>query len=400
MGILHGGKCAAIFAAFACALGMGGQVLAQKKGAEAPGAKRVVVYARNDSGNAKLDGSVRFLERAVESRLNAAGFAVVDRELAVKSLQEYLDRPQAADKAAVEKAKEIFEKSGFGANLFADASGLRVAEIIGADYVLTLGLGSFAVDKRLYSGYGISTDNENHVLRSNYSFGKIAGGGAGITGGAVKSSAVLRRTDGSLPDGGDILNSLVEDTARQVAMEVSKSLIVKNDTPDAPQMSDVSIVFALEELYLPEFVKKDGEFVLTGRNVPFHIPYVTALVDGVARTVGGSISLSKGLHTLKISQADIAPVEMHINVTGELGQRLALSLKISEDARRRWKDDLEFVEKIKARAARSDDLRKLTDAEAERLRGVGKSFENSGFKVNIDADNLPEVHRTQSIFGQ
>ena len=57
-----------------------------------------------------------------------------------------------------------------------------------------------------------------------------------------------------------------------------------------------------------------------------------------------------------------------------------------------------FVEEMKNRAKLSDDRRILTEAEAERIRGIARMFEQSGFKV--DAKALPEIRRTQSIFGQ
>ena len=63
-----------------------------------------------------------------------------------------------------------------------------------------------------------------------------------------------------------------------------------------------------------------------------------------------------------------------------------------------FKADAEFVEEMKKRAMASDSALEISAAEAERIRGAAKMYEQSGFKV--DAKALPEINKTQSIFGQ
>ena len=143
---------------------------------------------------------------------------------------------------------------------------------------------------------------------------------------------------------------------------------------------------------------KNGRYELASTVFPVKIPYVTADIDGMAHTLGGKIRLSKGVHVLKIDQRDIVPIEKTFNITGSPDQTLAFTLNLTDGARNRLKADMAFLEEMKNRAKLSDERRILTDAEADRIRGMAKMFEQSGFKV--DAKALPEIRRTQSIFGQ
>ena len=82
-------------------------------------------------------------------------------------------------------------------------------------------------------------------------------------------------------------------------------------------------------------------------------------------------------------------------MTGKKGQVIAFSLQLTDEARQRWKSDMSFIEKMKAKTM-------LSEAEAARIRGVAKMMEQSGIRYDfkVDAKEMPEVHETQSIFGQ
>ena len=161
---------------------------------------------------------------------------------------------------------------------------------------------------------------------------------------------------------------------------------------------ELEILFEIRDLSMPEIVSKDGKYVLGSNSIPVRIAYINAEIDGISRNIGEKIKLTKGLHTFRISQKDIEPLEKNINVTGDANQRIAFSLQLDDNARNRFKNDMAFIEQMKAKAQASDNARILTEAEADKIRGIAKMFEQSGFKV--DAKALPEINKTQSIFGQ
>lgn len=149
---------------------------------------------------------------------------------------------------------------------------------------------------------------------------------------------------------------------------------------------------------MPEIVRENGKYALSKNTLPVSVSSVSAEIDGIAQTLGGKISLPRGIHTLVIRQSGLEPLEKNINITGASGQRLTFSLRPDAATRAAFKADAEFVEEMKKRAMASDSALEISAAEAERIRGAAKMYEQSGFKV--DAKALPEINKTQSIFGQ
>ena len=366
-----------------------------------PELKKVAIFVRNDSGKAVLDDKAKFLESSIGARLNNMGFGVVNHDLVVRNLNAYLGDPNAKYRSIGEKVKKLTEGESVDAKLFENASGLRLAEMIGADYIMSVSYSSLGTEKKSFSGYGIQTVNLQYNLRGNYSLYE-GGGGTGTAGGVVKASKSVRQTENLVTVSDDILNGLVDDIADQMASLLNKQrqagqIIAKEDSA-----GEIEIYCEIEAMSFPEIIEKDGKYSVGTGVLPATIPYVMADIDGVAQTIGGKIQLSKGLHIFKINQKDIVPIEKNIFVTGRPGQVISFSLSLSDEARQRWKDDMRFIETMKDRARESDNRRILTEAEAARVKGIAEMYQNSGFKigVKVDAKNLPDVKQSQSIFGQ
>ena len=340
--------------------------------------KRVALFVRNDSGNPKLADSGKNLEFALSARLNNLGFAVVDHDLALRNLNDYLGNPNAKYRSDE------------------NAPGLRIAEFIGADYILSVSIGGLTAERKVFDGYDIKTLNTTYRLRASYNI--YGGDGAGTAGGAVGAQKTVRQTGNLVEISDDVLDSLLEDAAAQAAAKLGVQNEEGKIVSKGVSFGEVKIVCELADLSFPEVVLKNGRYELASTVFPVKIPYVTADIDGMAHTLGGKIRLSKGVHVLKIDQRDIVPIEKTFNITGSPDQTLAFTLNLTDGARNRLKADMAFLEEMKNRAKLSDERRILTDAEADRIRGMAKMFEQSGFKV--DAKALPEIRRTQSIFGQ
>lgn len=394
----------ALFAALFAAQAACGVFAAQENRAgENPGGgerqKKVAVYARNDSGDKALDSKVRTFELAVAARLNNMGFGVIDRGIAAESLDAYLSPARAGGGAERSSAAGNAAEDSPGTRLFKGASGLRVAELVGADYVLVVGFSGFGSERKSYRGYGIETSGETFALRADYA---LSGGtdAAGISGGAVRATKTLSRIPGLSVDSNDVLNELVENLADEVARSLSERVKPAELPSKAAARGEVEIVCTLDELSMPEVVFEGGKYVLKPNLIPATVPYINAEIDGVAQTVGGRVSLARGLHILRVKQADIEPFEANIFVTGAPNQILRFALKLSDSARARWKEDLEFLERVKRLALEASDASVLTRAQAERLMGIAEMYKNSGYNIRIDAKNLPEIRKSQSLFGQ
>ncbi|OQB88689.1 MAG: PEGA domain protein [Verrucomicrobia bacterium ADurb.Bin122] len=121
---------------------------------------------------------------------------------------------------------------------------------------------------------------------------------------------------------------------------------------------------------------------------------VVVEVDGVAvGTAPGEISLKPGFSKLRLTREGFKPWERTINAVN--GQTLTVALEMSAEGYARWQESTAFINTLKNNA-------KLTDAEAQKLRGQAKMFEQSGYKmdVTVKTDKALQINNTtNSIFG-
>ncbi len=362
--------------------------------------RKVVVFARNDSADKALDTKAKPLELAVCAKLNELGLSAIDYDMAIRSLNDYLSNPNAKYLSDAEKLKASLEEN-VGAAIFAGASGQRAAELLGADYILSVSISSLGKSEKKFSGYGINTVNTLYTLRSSYSL-LSANNAAGTSGGLVDCTLTMRKTDNLSETTDDIIGKLVFDTAEKVAMKLKQAQESGRISSNADAESgDVEILFSIEQMSFPEVVQNEnGQYVLGSNIIPVEISNVSAYIDGVQVPMGGKMKLSKGFHSLKLSHPDLESHISSIYVAADSKQTLTIPLALTNAARQRWKDNLTFLESIKERAKASDDNRTITNAEAERLKGIAETFRNSGYKIDVKASEIPQINRVQSIFAQ
>ncbi len=357
--------------------------------------KKVAIYVANDTGNVELNDKTKSLEMSLSARINNIGFSVVNHELVIKNLNDYLNNPNSKNRAVAAKLKNNLKDESLGTKIFEESSGVRLAELLGADYIIVVSFDSFGSEKKSFSGYGVKTENTVYKLRTNYNL-YDAGMGTGSVGGAIETDKVVRQIENLNVDDNDLLNELVAETAKQITASLDTQNKDNRVAAKADARGRITINFVIENMSMPELVKKGDNYIISTNSIPLTIPSVNADIDGVSQTLGGQLSLAKGIHTLKINQKDIVAVEKNINVTGEENQIITFVLQLTDDARMRWKADMAFIEEIKNRAKMSQERGIITEAEAVRIRAIGKMYEQSGFKV--DAKSLPEIQKTQSIF--
>lgn len=375
----------------------GASSVGETAGRAAP--QKVAVVVANDSGNSALDAKTKALEKSLSARLSNEGFGIVDYDLAVRNLNDYLGDPNAKFRSSAAALKRALDsKESAGSTLVSDASGVRLGGLVGADYILSVSVASYSVEKRKSSVYGVATENTVYKLRINSTLHVLSDSAYSVAGASSLSEKTQRNTaDISVSDDG-VLDELVADAAERTAEFFA--FRSKRQPLAAPVRTsgEIEILFTVEGLDMPEVVRENGKYALSKNTLPVSVSSVSAEIDGIAQTLGGKISLPRGIHTLVIRQSGLEPLEKNINITGASGQRLTLSLRPDAATRAAFKADAAFVEEMKKRAMASDSALEISAAEAERIRGAAKMYEQSGFKV--DAKSLPEINKTQSIFGQ
>ena len=131
----------------------------------------------------------------------------------------------------------------------------------------------------------------------------------------------------------------------------------------------------------------DGAYEVESRVVPAELSSATVRIDGAAAGVSASsrpIMLSRGVHTITADIPDFRKVEESIYVDGsDSPAEFVVSLTPNDAALARWRGDMEFVQSVIDSAAKSDSKRILTEAEAEKLRGIAETFRNSNITVDL-----------------
>jgi hypothetical protein len=364
-------------------LGLAASAFCQTAPAAAPRtyAAALVVSNRADP---KLDAQVAALEDLLSARLADLGFRLVSRELVTSGLRAFTppDAPRDNDSARAAAAAE--------AAFLDQSSALRLAQALGADYLLHASITSYATGSRNVTAYGNTLVNTDHTLRVAYKLLDAQGGGA-LTGDVVK--AVRSEQVNASAAGADsgILADLLDDASQQILASLRSRRDAGRIAAAAPAAKAVTITLQLEaaDLFIPD-VRIGAENVVTVGESKFKVAPLAATVEvgGVAvGTAPGKITLKPGFSRLRISREGFETWERTINAVE--GQTLTLALTMTEDGLRRFRDSTAWINALKNGA-------KLTDAEVKVLEGQAKSLENSFFRVDTKENFrfiLPERYR-------
>ena len=342
--------------------------------------RKIAIIVQN-RGSAALNDKVPVLEDLVSSRVAGKGFSVISRDDVTRSLKNYsTGKDPNGELGALDRSLED------------NSSALRLAQNLGADYILVPSIVSLGTEKKNYSGNGVNTLNITHKLRVTYKIVEAGQGGA-VRGGAFTSEKNIRQTADLQTDSSDIINELLDDAAEQLAdaiaqnapslpAEVAKAAMVSFNVSCSmtdPRQQPI-LISALG-------ITADNHVVLTNQPMAVQAMDVTVELDGVALgSAPGSFQGRPGLHKIRLSREGFDTWERTINIYA--GQNLRVALQMSNAGYARWADTTAFL-------ATLDANRKLTDAEVKRIEGIAEFFKNSHYRV----DTKENVHVTyKSLF--
>ena len=342
--------------------------------------RKIAIIVQNRA-SAGLNDKVSALEDLVASRVAGKGFSVISRDDVTRSLKNYTTgKDPNGELTALDRSLED------------SSSALRLAQNLGADYILVPSIVSLGTEKKNYSGNGISTLNITHRLRVAYKIVEGNQGGA-VRGGAFTSEKNIRQTGDLQTESSDIVNDLLDDASEQLAAaivesgrslpkEVAKAALVSFNvvcTMTDPRQQPI-LISALG-------ITADNHVVVTNQPVALQALDVTVELDGVALgSAPGKLQGRPGLHKIRLSREGFDTWERTINIYE--GQNLRVAMQMSSAGYARWADTTAFL-------AGLDANRKLTDAEVKRIEGIAEYFKNSHYRV----DTKENVHVTyKSLF--
>jgi hypothetical protein len=354
----------ALFAAFTSAF-------AQNTVTPAPEAAaknyKAAIFVSNRAGTA-YDAKIESLEDYVAARITDLGISVISRETASNAVAK-LDPKASAN--ALDTA------------LSQNSSALRLAQTLGADYLLQVTLTGYEANRRNIDVYGVKATNEDRTLRVTY---KVIDGttGGSLTADTVKVSKLVQQTDASKDSQTEGLDDLLDQASVKVAASLKSRIERGRITAPAAAQGLVTVNLQTEaaDLTIPDIrIGVENTVTISESKLKVSALAATVEVDGIAvGTAPGKITVRPGLSKLRITRAGFKPYERTVNFIN--GQSLTVALELSDEGYARWKDSTKFLNDLKNGA-------KLTDGEVKVLEGHAKMLEQSGFKV--DTTDAPSI---------
>ena len=339
---------------------------------------KAAVFVSNRAGKT-CDDKVGSLEDYVTGQITDLGVSVISRETASNAVAS-LDpnaKTNVTDKALAD-----------------GSSAVRLAQTLGADYLLQVTLTGFDANARTIDAYGVQAVNVTNTLRVTY---KILDGqtGASLTADTVKVSKLVQQSPTSASAQADVLDELLSDASKKVAASLKTRIDAGRITAPAAAQGLVTVTIQIEaaDLTIPDVrIGVENTVTISESKLKVSPLSVTVEVDGVSvGSAPGDITVKSGLSKLRVTREGFKPWERTVNFMK--GQKLTVALELSEDGYARWKDSTAFLNGLKNGA-------KLTDGEVKVLEGKAKSLEQSGFKV--DTKDAPAVTNNvvdHAIFG-
>ena len=337
--------------------------------------RKIAIIVQNRA-SAALNDQVAVLEDLVSSRVAGKGFSVMSRDDVTRSMRDYSTGKDPNG-----------ELTALDRSLGDNSSALRLAQNLGADYILVPSILSLGTDKVAYNGNGISTVNIAHKLRVSYKIIEAGEGGA-VRGGAFVSEKDIRQTEGVQTESSDILNDLMDDAAQQLADAIADNAKALPAQVAKAAMVNLTVACTMTDprqqpiLVSALGITPDNHVVVTNQPVVVEPMDVTVELDGVAiGSAPGTFQARPGLHKIRLSREGFDDWARTVNIYD--GQTLRVALQMSNAGYARWADTTAFL-------AGLDKDRKLTDAEVKRIEGIAEFFKNSHYRV----DTKENVHVT------
>ena len=269
--------------------------------------------------------------------------------------------------------------TGLDQALSDNTSALRLAQNLGADYILVPAITSFGTERKAYNGNGISTVNTTYKLRVSYRIVEASEGGA-VRGSTVLAEKNIRDTGDLKTYSSDVINELLDDAADQLAAAITAS--AKSLPTEVAKAARVSFNIActmtdprLQPILVPNIsISPENKVVAANQPIAVQPMDVTVELDGVALgSAPGEFKARPGLHKLRLSREGFSDWTRTVNIYD--GQTLRVAMQMSPQGYARWKDTTDFL-------ATLDNNRKLTDAEVKRVEGIAEFFKNSHYRVD------------------
>jgi hypothetical protein len=281
-------------------------VLSAEKEADAP--LRAAIFIQNRAG-AEFTDKLDVLNDLLTTRLTEKGFSVIDRAAVHAKFREARD-----PEPSLQRDISVLEKTGGGTGeSLSGASALRIAQMIGADYLVMASLTSFGHETRTFRGEGTQygTSNKSSIYTLRIAVKVLEGTAGGTVYGDLVSVAervaVVERLE---IESSEMVNRLLDAGALKVAENIGGKIQKIRDVKGKPAAV--------------------AEFSVTS-----NVDGASVELDGaVIGSTPGRFVAAPGIHQLRVSKQWLTNWDRTINIFA--GQTLNISLELSTEGLRRY----------------------------------------------------------------
>lgn len=324
-----------------------------------PPLRKTAIIVENLAGP-KFDDKIPVLEDLIGDRVAGNGYSIISRDVVTEALS---GQPNTLDNS-----------------LNDSSSALRLAQSLGADFILVPTITTYGTEKKTYNGDGIVTLNTIYSLRVSYKIAE-AGEGEAIQGGTVVATKTIRETSDLATDDTDIINELLDDAADQLADTIVKAAPSLPAYTAETAMVNVTVDCGMQDLAqlpvsLPDIrVLEDGTILVQTNLIPVEVLNATVEVNGtVVGTTPGKFQVPRGLNKMRITREGFNPWERTVNFSE--GQKFKIALQMSDAGYARWKDNTTFLQEIET-------AKKMTDGTVHIMDGFAQTLQQSGFRIDL-----------------
>jgi hypothetical protein len=341
--------------------------------------QRVAAIFSSNHADKSLDEKLPALEDFISSRITEKGFSVISREVTVGALSSL---QKDSKQTSVEQM------------LNSSSSVLRLAQMLGANYIVMATISSYGTDKQTSDAYDVKTTTVIQNLRVSY---KILDGlrGGTLAGDAFKLSNTNRYTANSHTESSDVVNDLLDQSSVKIAESVGAKVIKAPSTASA--LAEFTVTCGMQDLVnvplaVPRVALTENNTLIVDKSSMLPVEALNVMVELDGTGIGstpGKFKVPSGLHNLRLRRDGFKDYEGTITVYQ--GQVFNVALQMTDAGYQRWKDNTAFLNSL-------ENGRKLNDAEAEKLRGEAQKFRQSGNMVNVKVDTKDNVKVYKSIY--
>ncbi len=320
---------------------------------------------------------VMVLEDYLVAMLDEGCFTTMSREDAVNAVARFSSAGANAGLGADSIDRDLSDRT----------SATRLAQNMGADYVLVASIDAPSEDVRVWndSARGVHSDLTFFGLDTTY---RILGRNEGKVIFSGVASAQIVRANPVLGSPA-ITEQLLKECARQMSGELLKKCATRvMPKPDELPLVAVSIKAALADLTVPEIVRgeKAGEWKVSSGSYQLEPTAFAIEVDGVL--MGSSeapFQAGTGLHKLRITRPNFETFEGTVNFARNPDGMCALTvpMRLSAEGLARYKEMASFFEGMKQNAA-------LTQAQVDQMEGYATMLKNS--RISIESSQKSNIN--------